>query len=345
MAICRVYLCTYRRNDTLPRALESLRRQTMTDWVCELHNDAPDDPFPEAYAKELGDPRITVVTHEKNLGPTRTFNLVYRPVPEPFVALLEDDNWWEDRFLKTMVSAMAEHPQVDVAWANMRIWQETRSGQWVDTGRNVWAQTDGEPELFTFPNKKHIVGALHSNGAMLIRTRGISEYQIPESTTFAAVEPVRERAFRFPIMLVPQVLGNFSLTQGTAQSRTLGDWEHVQLVLAGSFFRHVAIRGDELRQLWQAFRDGPVRQTDVLLLAGLCFPGCRYVLRHARPRDALLLIASYLRHPRKAVRVIRRLLTEPDLWRFLDNCTQARAREAAEAGWSIHNQTTEQVDR
>lgn len=47
MAICRVYLCTYRRNNLLSRALNSLLAQTFKDWVCELHNDDPEDSFPE----------------------------------------------------------------------------------------------------------------------------------------------------------------------------------------------------------------------------------------------------------------------------------------------------------
>ena len=42
----RVYLPTCRRPQLLPRALTSLRAQTCPDWVCELHNDAPDDPGP-----------------------------------------------------------------------------------------------------------------------------------------------------------------------------------------------------------------------------------------------------------------------------------------------------------
>ena len=55
--------------------MESLLRQELRDWVCELHNDAPDDPYPRALVEEVGDPRLTIVDHEANLGPIRTFNL------------------------------------------------------------------------------------------------------------------------------------------------------------------------------------------------------------------------------------------------------------------------------
>ena len=43
MTAIRVYLLTCRRPELLRRALRSLVAQTFTDWVCEVHNDAPDD--------------------------------------------------------------------------------------------------------------------------------------------------------------------------------------------------------------------------------------------------------------------------------------------------------------
>lgn len=93
MPTVRVYLLTYRRGHLLPRALTSLRAQTFVDWVCELHNDDPTDEFPSKLVAETADPRIHYVPHESNLGPNRTFNLVFQPCAETYVCLLEDDNW------------------------------------------------------------------------------------------------------------------------------------------------------------------------------------------------------------------------------------------------------------
>jgi len=31
----------------LPRALDPLRKQTFTDWTCELYHDTPEDDFPK----------------------------------------------------------------------------------------------------------------------------------------------------------------------------------------------------------------------------------------------------------------------------------------------------------
>ena len=106
----RVYLFTYRRDHLLPRALNSLLAQTHTNWVCELHNDDAANPFPGQLAAQIADPRVTYVPHSQNLGPTRTFDLAFRPIAEPFVSLLEDDNWWEPELLTRLLSAIAAAP-------------------------------------------------------------------------------------------------------------------------------------------------------------------------------------------------------------------------------------------
>jgi glycosyltransferase involved in cell wall biosynthesis len=120
MAVVRVFLCTYRRPVLLERAVESLRRQTMTDWMCELHNDDPTDVAPAALVERLGDPRIRLVTHSQNYGATKTLNLPFSSsIEEPFVSLLEDDNWWEPGFLERMLGALNRRPDVTVGYATL----------------------------------------------------------------------------------------------------------------------------------------------------------------------------------------------------------------------------------
>ena len=68
MAAIRVFLLTHRRRELLRRALDSLLAQTFTDWVCELHNDAPDDDFPRRLVAEIGDPRVSLHHHKHRLG-------------------------------------------------------------------------------------------------------------------------------------------------------------------------------------------------------------------------------------------------------------------------------------
>ncbi|HKO11591.1 MAG TPA: glycosyltransferase family 2 protein [Acidobacteriaceae bacterium] len=334
-AACRVYLCTYRRPDTLKRAVDSLLAQTFTDWVCELHNDAPDDSYPRELVEEIGDPRITVVDHPRNLGPTRTFNLVFSEVRESFVTLLEDDNWWEPSFLSRMISEMERHPEVELAWSNMRMWQE-KGGAWHDLQRTIWnVDQDAEPLLFSFPHPRQIAGALHSNGAMLVRPRAIARHQIPCCTTFAAVEPVRERSFASPLMLVPAVLANFAITESTAQSRHESDWWHIQVLLTASFLRHVPLTRAAIARLWSEARRASTRNTNSLALTGIVFPHCRHILRFATLVDIFFLGRSLLRHPAEAARLLRLFSGRRELWDYLDCHTAARIAEARAAGFTV----------
>ena len=105
MATVRIFLPTHRRPQLLPRAIASLRAQTFPDWICELHNDDPADPAPAQLVAQLADPRISLVTHERNLGGTAAFNQFFRATTEPFYSMLEDDNWWEPTFLQVMLDA------------------------------------------------------------------------------------------------------------------------------------------------------------------------------------------------------------------------------------------------
>jgi hypothetical protein len=330
MARCRIYLLTYRRDHLLPRALESLLAQTVTDWVCELHNDDPTNPFPRQLVESIADPRITIVDHAENLGATRTFNLVFQPVAEPFVSLLEDDNWWEPDFLETLLAAFEQHPSVQIAWTNMRLWQECEDGTWLDTQQTVWAESS-IIQLFNWGQMQQVRGALHSNGAMMMRSQSAADYTIPETTPFAPIEAVRERTFRFPILLVSKVCANFAMTQSTARASQLTEWAQVQTLLTASFFKHTQTEPEFIQQVWQAARSKPARSTNGLFFAAFLCKKCRNLLRYATFADWLFLIASSLKHPIETFRSLNAIKVHPEIWQFLDEQTAQRAQEVSDS--------------
>ena len=302
MAVCRVYLSTYRRNTLLPRALGSLLQQTFRDWVCELHNDDPHDPFPSEHAAARGDPRITVVNHARNYGPVGSFNLFFKRIEEPFFSLLEDDNWWEPEFLETMVAAMRKHPEVQVAWSNMRVWEEQGDGSWRDTGSTLWNAEEGDSKLFQWPQPRQLSGALHSNGSML--ARGDYDYPpVPPDIDFAAIEPFRERTFRHPLLLVSRPLANFSITRTSARGERQAEWTHAVTALTGTYLATVPQSDDGLRSVWREARNG-ARSTHTLFLAAAHFAECRRLLRFASLSDWLWTAAYSVRHPRLTMRVL-----------------------------------------
>lgn len=329
MASIRIFLLTCRRPQLLPRALASLRAQTFTDWVCELHNDAPEDHSPRDLLATLRDPRITLHQHSVNWGPVATFNHAFAAGPEPFASILEDDNWWEPEFLATAYAAILAAPRANVIWSNMRIWQEQSDGKWSDTGRTVWrtSPADSHPRLYHWPQPLQLDNALHSNGAMLYRSAASVAACVPPSTPFAIIEPVRERLLPGGWLFIPQVLANFAHTLSTARSDNRDHWAQAQLLVAASYLAASPVPPHEIAAHWNRLRRQRPRGT--LFLFHLACAGIRplSILSHAGMTDWLHFLASAFRHPLNLLRALRFRSIHPQVWPCLLAAAQARSRE------------------
>lgn len=317
----RVFLCTYRRPHLLRRALRSLLAQTCSDWVCELHNDAPGDDAPRRLLAELapGDARFTYCAHESNWGAVATFNHVFAGGPEPHASLLEDDNWWEPEFLSTALATLAAHPDAALAWTNMRLWQEEADGSWRDTGRTIWenAAPGAPPRVFRWPEVLQAFDALHSHGAMVFRPARFRGAGVPARTPLAIIEPLRERAAAGTLVLLPQPLAHFALTRGTARDADATRWLQAKLLLAASFFGQVAVTDETLARIWAVRRAQRPPDTGVLFFLALALRERRFV-RHARARDWAHFLASNARHPLRFCAALRFRAAWPEVWSWLE---------------------------
>lgn len=269
MAEIRVYLLTFRRPALLRRALRSLLAQTFTDWVCELHNDAPEDDEPARALAELapGDSRFSYRRHDPTWGAVAAFNHCFRAGGEPYASLLEDDNWWEPDLLAELHAAMEADPGASLAWANMRLWRENEDSTWADTGETVWP-AGSVARRFMWPVLLQAFDALHSNGAMVFRRPATGEAEVPAATPFAVVEAVRERMLPGALLLVPRVLANFALTRATARSGQRTLWVEGQLLQAGSFLERVELTGPAWDELVSQSRSA-LGRTNLLILMAL----------------------------------------------------------------------------
>ena len=319
----RVYLFTYRRNHLLPRALDSLLTQTHANWICELHNDDPEDPFPRQLVEKLDDPRVIYVHHDRNLGPTETFNLAFRPVSEPFVSLLEDDNWWEPRCLSRLLSTMASHPQVHVGWVNMWKWQETERGDWEKRG-TLWPVTPNQDiVLFDVPDPRQACAPLHSNGAMLVRVSAATMFAVPKAMPIFAIEPVRERCYPGPLLLVTEPLANFAITRESWRSESADENMQVLVLLAQTFLAHRELSDGFYRQMWAACSGSLGHKHRVLVVAGLMVGRLTRVLKNARLGDLLLVAGWVLRHPVRFANLFKAKAEFPEVSAFLERASRA----------------------
>lgn len=328
MALVRVFVLTYRRPELLRRALASLRAQTLTDWVCELHNDDPADPAPARLVRELDDPRISCVTHEANWGAVRTFRRAYQGGPEPFAAVLEDDNWWDPELLARLHAALAAAPDCALAWANMRFCEEQADGSWRDTGRCIWPpRPPGSIHRFDGLQLLQAFDALHSHGAMLFRPDPAAIP--PAETPLAIIEPVRERAISGPLLLLAEPLATFAITRGTSRSVDRSHWLASQLLVATSFFGCVPLDATAIARLWRRAREDRPPWTGLLLLAGIAGAAPRGFFRPARAADWARLAAHVCRRPGVHLRALRFRRRFPAVWAFLAAATPRRAGTGA----------------
>ncbi|HUR56201.1 MAG TPA: glycosyltransferase [Opitutaceae bacterium] len=332
MATVRIFLPTYRRTRLLQRAMASLQAQTFSDWICEVHNDAPDDDAPAATVARLGDARFSYHRHARNLGGTATFNLFFRATPEPFYAMLEDDNGWEPAFLEKMLAVAARHPDVTVFWSNQSVWQENADGEVRPTGRTVHLfEPSDAPRRIAWGQPAQILGALHSHGSALFRSRPGDDFSTP-AVPIALVEAFRERRFPYPLVFVPEPLAQFTITRATARSQDRAEWAVLQTMLAATYLKHASPAATERVALWQRAREQQPPATGTLFLAAFAEPACRAGLRHARVADWIRWMRGAVRHPRVLPRVLGSRRRHADWWQFLDRATAeqfARSRHAA----------------
>lgn len=333
----RVYLLTYRRNHLLPRALKSLLAQTFTDWVCELHNDDPADPFPAQLATRTADPRILLRQHETNLGANRTFNLVFGPAAEPYVCLLEDDNWWEPEFLERLVTLADAHPEAGFVWSNQKIWQETPEGGWLETGKNTAALLWPDlvftgPTLFHWPQPQQRFDMIHYNGSTLFRSAETAPLQLPPRAPQAGMEVFRDRALRWPGLFVPDQLVNFSWTISTYRELDADTWFICRALFEASFLRCCPRDSPSAVELWHMASTARPSQAGSLLQHAWLAGRFGEFARQAGLRDWLRVAGPALRRPRSCWRVLRARANYPELWRFLLEQTAKRFAESSAQG-------------
>jgi hypothetical protein len=321
----RVYLPTFRRPQMLRRAVASLRAQTWPRWRCTLINDAPDDPGPQQLFHTIGDVRFDYECTPARRGPVAVFNRIFSPITEPYLALHEDDNWWEPNFLQTLVAALEARPNLTVAWCNQRVWAEQADGTWQDTHRTVNPFEPGQsPRLIAWGQEKQALGALHSNGAMLLRMRPNDCYATPADLPFSGVESVRERQFPHPLLYLPEPLAHFAVTRQTAQSRDRQPWAELQTALAMTFVRHAPDSAQTAQRIWSWARQLRPAPLSPLLLAALADRGSRALLRPANFRDWSRLALATLRRPAVTLAALRVRRRRPHWWQLLDAHTAAR---------------------
>jgi len=109
-------LPVYNGGAYLHRAIETLHRQTWTDWELIISDNASTDHTAEIAASwARRDPRIRVVRNSRNLGASVNFERVVALARGEFFMWASHDDYWAPEYVTTLVDCLERHPQAVLA--------------------------------------------------------------------------------------------------------------------------------------------------------------------------------------------------------------------------------------
>lgn len=110
-AAVSVILPTHNRPQLLREAIDSLLRQTFTNWEALIIDDASTPP-----AEHTDDPRIRLVRHEAGKGGAACKNTGIRLALAPVIAFLDDDDLYAPTYLERAMDLLDRHPELDLVF-------------------------------------------------------------------------------------------------------------------------------------------------------------------------------------------------------------------------------------
>ncbi len=272
-----VVIPTYNRAHLLPRAIQSVLRQSFAEFELIVVDDHSTDDTPQV-VRAFSDPRLVYVRREQNGGASATRNSGIRRSRGQYVAFLDDDDEYRPPFLAEMHQALATAPDtVGFGWSGVRVVQDTPQGQ-VTVEERYWQprfQNRQEAYLTCLRAK-----GMGSNDGLTVRRAAFEvvglfdeALQVGEDADFL-VRMVRHFDFRVvprPLVIVhlhpgPK-LNTYTLQKAQSHERILAKnlaelrphqdlWRFLHYKVGWLYYK-AGYKGRGRRFMWQALRKNP----------------------------------------------------------------------------------------
>lgn len=116
-----VVICTYNRAKLLPRAVESLRQQTVTDWEGIIIDDGSTDNTRSYAATLLDIDRRFRYFRQENSGLTSARNAGVHRARAQWVTFLDSDDEYENEHLELRLKYLDKHPDIDLLHGGIQV--------------------------------------------------------------------------------------------------------------------------------------------------------------------------------------------------------------------------------
>lgn len=132
-----VLIPVYRTQEVyLREALESVLRQTYTNFELLVLDDCPDSPREEV-VRSYTDSRIRYVCNEKNLGIADSRNKLISMSKGEYLAILDHDDVCLPTRLEKQVAFLREHPEVGVVSSQLRYIPRQTESRYPESDRDI----------------------------------------------------------------------------------------------------------------------------------------------------------------------------------------------------------------
>lgn len=117
-----IHMCTYNRAHFIQQAINSVLKQTYTNWELLILDDASTDNTESIILPYLKDSRIRYIKNEKNLGITKNRNKALSLSTGEYIAVLDSDDVWVDKEkLSKQISFLNQNEDYALVGTNMEI--------------------------------------------------------------------------------------------------------------------------------------------------------------------------------------------------------------------------------
>lgn len=128
MCMVSIVIPYFNSDQTLARALDSVRNQTYQDWELILVNDGSTDNSEQMvneYFQQYHGLRYKHLS-QSNMGPSGARNTAIKNAQGQYIAFLDSDDAWEPQKLEIQIDFMEKNPDVAITGTNCYIVKESR---------------------------------------------------------------------------------------------------------------------------------------------------------------------------------------------------------------------------
>jgi len=114
MAKVNVIMATRNNAPYLKQSVDSVLKQTYTDWNLIIVDDASTDESQDILREYNADPRIKVIHNTENCGLTRSCNIALRECDGDYVMRLDGDDFLDENAIAVLAMILDQKPEIDL---------------------------------------------------------------------------------------------------------------------------------------------------------------------------------------------------------------------------------------